>query len=472
MNANRKLAVVLLLTAVIVALVLLHVPGVNGPWYWQWTWRRLSWWVWPAMLAAAAPFAAAQWANVRGRIKSALLLLALATLCLELTALAFQPPAGLRRLAAIVRDTTNTSYWMDATILHGGGSNVSVAQFLTAYADLLPQMHLHTQFKPPGLVLYYHALIELLGDRDAAAWAGGIGIALLAAAAPPACWLMLRKLGRDGDGDDGEADEAAFCGASFFALCPSLVLFLPQFDQAYPLLACLILVAWTSATRDASWQAAVACGLVIAVALFCSYIFLTLGCFFAASLVLIFADRDRAAAGRAILCACLAAATCVFAYVLLFLATGFHAIETFQAISAMQVRGLLALWPPRPFPLHVAWDVYDFALGSGWISYGLVVFFLASIGRRLFDHSPQHRFVLLALIQILAVAGAALLPGETARLWLPLMPLLMAPVGLELARWPAKQRWIVYACLWVILVAVAQNMTFIYMGEAIDGPRR
>src|SRR6478736_4402470 len=37
-------------------LVFLHLPGMNGPWYWKWPWRRLP--VipyWPLICASAAP---------------------------------------------------------------------------------------------------------------------------------------------------------------------------------------------------------------------------------------------------------------------------------------------------------------------------------------------------------------------------------------------------------------------------------
>jgi hypothetical protein len=47
----------------------------------------------------------------------------------------------------------------------------------------------------------------------------------------------------------------------------------------------------------------------------------------------------------------------------------------------------------------------------------------------------------------------------------------MAPIGLELSRWPVRARMIVYACLWLIMVVICQNMAFIYMGPQIDGPR-
>jgi hypothetical protein len=52
-----------------------------------------------------------------------------------------------------------------------------------------------------------------------------------------------------------------------------------------------------------------------------------------------------------------------------------------------------------------------------------------------------------------------------------LLPLLMAPIGCELAGWTPRRRAVVYACLWLITVMICQNMTFIYMGPELDGPR-
>ena len=89
----------------------------------------------------------------------------------------------------------------------------------------------------------------------------------------------------------------------------------------------------------------------------------------------------------------------------------------------------------------------------------------------MFGQSAEHRFVFLALLQILTVAAAALLPGEAARLWLPMLPLLMAPIGAELARWALWARLVVDTCLWLITVTICQNMTFLYMGPELDGPR-
>src|SRR5687768_4245811 len=97
-----KLPLVIALTVVMVALVLAHVQRVNGTWYWWWAWRRLTFWIYPAMLLAAAPFVVAQYFYLRGRKGPALVFLSIAVFTMELTALAMQPPTFLRRLPLIV----------------------------------------------------------------------------------------------------------------------------------------------------------------------------------------------------------------------------------------------------------------------------------------------------------------------------------------------------------------------------------
>src|SRR4029079_11807558 len=91
----------------------------------------------------------------------------------------------------------------------------------------------------------------------------------------------------------------------------------------------------------------------------------------------------------------------------------------------------------RPYPIHVVFDVLDFALASGWISFVLVAFFL--LGDSRVAASSRH-VAFLALGQILVTAVLGIVPGETARTWTLMLPLLMIPVGLELARWSSGSR--------------------------------
>jgi hypothetical protein len=68
--------------------------------------------------------------------------------------------------------------------------------------------------------------------------------------------------------------------------------------------------------------------------------------------------------------------------------------------------------------------------------------------------------------------GVSIFPGENARLMLWAMPMLMIPIGIELARgFPLGARLTVYACLWLVTAVICQNMVFLYMGPELDGPR-
>src|SRR5439155_16313877 len=60
LRTKLTICIVLGISATMIVLVALQVPGVNGPWYWKWQWRRLP--VvpyWPLMCAGAAPIFAA-----------------------------------------------------------------------------------------------------------------------------------------------------------------------------------------------------------------------------------------------------------------------------------------------------------------------------------------------------------------------------------------------------------------------------
>ena len=451
-----RVGLVVLLTLVMAALVIAHAKGVNGPWYWKWEWRRLPWWTYAAMLPPLAAFALAQRLHARGRTRVGLAMLFLTTLTLQFAALVPQP-AGIKRLLLLVQSPKVTSYWMDASVL-AAQPDLGTLGMLAAFDEIVPLLHVHGRFKPPGPMLYYQFWMKVTGDLDASAWAGGIFIALLAALAGPACFWLIDSYARD--------REAAFCGASFLALCPSINLFLPQFDQTYVPLACAILVLWGKASRDLKLRAAVACGVLLALGLFFSYIILTLGCFIVVYWLLLLADRGPDRFWRAALNGVIAIATVVALYALLWAATGFDPIATYQTIARGQIADLIHL--ARPFPRHMLFDIYDFALGSGWISFLTVIFFLARNGRRVFDRAPRQRLALVALIHVTTVALTALLPGEAARLWMLMLPLLMAPIGLELAAWPMRSRMIVYACLWLMTAVICQNINFLYLGDEIE----
>lgn len=459
-----KLALVVLVAAVMVGLTLAHVKGVNGPWYWVWPWRRLSWVLYPLMLVAAAPFFIAQWLYARGRVslKSSLLLVMLATLCLQLAAIS-QQPLGLKRIQAIVENSVNTSYYTAADVLveqmeRGKGYR----DWMEIYPDLMDLLMLHAGYKPPGLIFYYIFLIKLFGIGHAAI-VGGLLIALAAAVGVGCTYWLIRFF--------GGTEEAAFYGASYFALCPSLILFLPQFDQAYTVLSCLLLIAWGASLRVGGRLATVAFGALLALLLFLTPTFLMFGVFLAVYTLLHIADHGKRGLIRAIERSLIVIMTIVLLYVILFAATGFDPIATFTTAASRSQAHLVSLI--RPWPLHSLFDLADIALGTGWISVPLMAFGALSAwrasGRNWRDQFV--RLIFLGLLQVLMVVAVALFPGENARLLLPMMPLLMAPIGYEVSRWPAGARLTAYGCLWLITTVICQNMTFLYMGPELDGPR-
>src|SRR6185503_7878869 len=109
---------------------------------------------------------------------------------------------------------------------------------------------------------------------------------------------------------------------------------------------------------------------------------------------------------------------------------------TFRAAIHNQSRLLPGF--DRPYPQSIAFDLIDFALGVGWIALLLAASYLAT---------GAHRGLVIAgLMQLLVVAATGLLPGETARVWAFMTPLVALPAGAELARSGRTQRWACYGC--------------------------
>jgi hypothetical protein len=466
-----KLAIVIVITGLMVALTLRHTERVNGPGYWMWSWRRLpALRLFGGMALAFLPFVVAHLLDARRWIRRpiALALVMLSNLAMQLAAIATQPPNdqqwGLRRLVLIVQNSINTSYYNAAEVLAKRmDAGATYRDWMEVYPGLMDVLMLHAAYKPPGLILYYIGLIRLFGGPgDAPALAGALIIAVLAMAGVAGTYYLIRYF--------GGSDDDAFCGASFFALTPSLVLFLPQFDQTYPALACALLITWGATLRPGGRRWAVVFGALFALMLFITPMFLMLGVFLAVYTLLHVFDRGGAGFARAAERSLIVVAVIVLLYVLLELATGFDMVTTFRTASARADAYIVYL--SRPWPLHTPWDVYDIALGTGWISYPLAA--LGTLcawraGGRTW-RNPLFRLVALGLLQIGMAVGVSIFPGENARLMLWAMPMLMIPIGIELARgFPPGARLTVYVCLWLITTVICQNMVFIYMGPELDG---
>ena len=153
-----------------------------------------------------------------------------------------------------------------------------------------------------------------------------------------------------------------------------------------------------------------------------------------------------------------ALASLVGVYALAYAVTGYDPIATFGAAWENQARHAATLG--RPWPTTVVFDLTDFALGTGWMSFLLA---LAWFRRRWRERPVLYSdwMAWLAVAQVGLVAGAGLIPVETARVWAFLLPLFLLPVGLELSQWPATARVTVYVALWALTVLVGQNLVFL-----------
>ena len=255
------------------------------------------------------------------------------------------------------------------------------------------------------------------------------------------------------------AKPAAFYGASFLGLCPGFIAFAPKLDQLHPILACALCGCWIKALQEKRFAYSLAFGVLLMIVCFVSYNLLVLGVFLLLYSV-IWLTNNPAVNGRRLVIYTIAALAIVSAaYFSLWAAIGFDPIATFRTAIATQAK--LALIFDRPYPQSVVFDLTDFALGTGWISFLLMAFYLVRRFTAEAIRTPEWQFSLIALIQFVTVAVTGLLAAETARVWLFMAPLLMIPVGAELSRWSLSARLTAFACLASLTAVIIQNMTFI-----------
>jgi len=456
-EAIWKLPLLVASGLLLAALVMFHAPGINGPSYWMWAWRRLSAGSWYSLMALAAiPFFLGQILYDRGQVgaRTGLVFLMGSTLLWEAIACHLQSPRGLWDLIrSIIENSAATSYYSTALHLLRAG-RLDDPRWLGHYAEWQAefsqyQFDLHALTKPAGAVLYHLFFLRWLGDTPAAALAAGISDGLLSLLAIPATYALIVWL----LGDRAKA----FCGASIMALSPGLILFLPEMDQIFPVFTCLLLILWAAALAEdrVFWGALF--GLLASLTFLLTYNLVVLGVFLLGYAALARMEFPQLPVRRIGKQAAVAGLVFLAAYAVLWLRTGYHPVDTFHSALANQTRVLLPSLG-RPYPKTIPFDLWDFALGCGWI--GIVL-----AGARLFSTRDlplrgrnDRTLTGLVVLQIVAVAVSGLLAAETARVWLFLQPLMAMAAGAELAAWRPRHRWAVYATGWFVMAAIGQNM--------------
>jgi hypothetical protein len=452
-----RLWIVLIVAGFFAVCVYFHLFWVNSYHYYTWNWKWVpSITVYTLMLPMGIPLLIGLILYQRNpeRYWLALGLICFSSLALMVVgALVENNPPSFSRISDIVESRWSSGYYGSAEAL--AAKHDTALEILRRYPALLPHFFIHPRCKPPGGLLYEFAIIKMFGPGTTATMVSGFSIGIFSALSVPLTFLFVRCF-------TGNRD-AAFFGACYFALCPSLVLFFPDFDSCFPVFTCALTMLWALALRKNSMILAAVFGLVYAISAFFTYLHGVLPIFLVGFTLL---EMRRNPSIRLMAIAKhLATSLVAFAgfYLILWLTTGFDPIATFRACMA-QVKILWDIvinvyhYPHHSLPWTFFTDLYDFALGSGWIGFLIAGFYFRSALKQ--RGSANLGIAVVSVAQFVIIAAVGLMPTETARTWIFMYPMLILPIGLELAQWPQRARIAVYTALLLLTVAMCQSMEF------------
>ncbi len=436
---------------------------------WQWPYHQAValWRLGPAIAGAAGILAAIALINVRAvhdpRVSAAGLGLAIVSgFVLQLGVLHLRQGGAAATIAAATEDENYTSFFsVAATADH-------VQPLLAGYAERLDGLPLHARTHPPGPVIYYRAVVDVIrvapvlatsivgaadrlhvpikrfevsadGNREpvlqASALLSGWGVAVAALLAAWPVAVIVRRWG-------GSPAAAARAGC-LWTLCPAALFFVPNFDAVVALLvasACALgCVGVTYHTSRRGLVAMFGAGLAAGTAFFCS--FGAAPMLAAAALIVVaLSVKTRVPATRSMVLACAAFAGTV-TLLALPMAAGFDWFDTIGRSLRLH-REHFTL--PRSRALWLRFNLLDFAIFAGWplLVWGAALVANPAAGRR-------RDLIVLAVVvaTVLVVDLADVTRGEVGRLWMPFMPLAFAGVGLGASSRARDADWLLVAVL-------------------------
>jgi len=228
---------------------------------------------------------------------------------------------------------------------------------------------------------------------------------------------------------------------------PAMVVLLPEFDLLYVPMTALAVGWWWQALHTGRKRYAVGAALAISVCCLFAFNVLIMGtCFLAITFL------ARTSLRAIVVQLAVALGTAALFYLLLYLATGYNLIATF--LAAWHQHEIVRREVYRPWPATILNDPINFVIALGWLPVIVLVSYFLRADR------AKLALVLVCLAQPMLVAVTGLLQTESHRLWLVMMPLLIVPVGLDLARWPREHRVALYGCQTIVLIFVTESLRF------------
>jgi hypothetical protein len=423
------------------ALALDVSPWLRGGFGWRWQYAVPSWGqAWP-FLALTLIYAGAIVFLERRLTRPTLLAptllgFAVVTVLMQLAVLHLTNPNPLSEL---FRRTVSPN--------SGGYFNVSVevgdvGAFLRDFPRLMPDWPAHPQRHPPGVPLIFlgwRGLLErfpVLGDmlarlvrpdqcnnynlmffsnpQLASAWIG----MLLPGLAALLVWPVYRL------GQELYDWRVGWRAAAWIPLLPALMIFVPQWDQFYPVLTTLAVLSFWAGMKRRSLALTLVSGVLMSIATFLS---LTNAIVLGVLGFLLVWDwpcgqvRGLPLRSQKIHPMLLNAAVfglglsvCWLAYWLL---AGVTPLDIWQVASAVHLELERPYWP------WLALHLQDFFGFGGWVLAGLLVLGLVRMVRRRGGARPESLPLALGLsLVVLDLSGFS--RGEVSRVWLPYLPLM------------------------------------------------
>jgi hypothetical protein len=489
-------------------LIYFHVPYVNGPrGPKQWTWPYMHRDVFlPSLLKAAwrltlggTLIGGCAWLVLRrmqpGALRRGVGLAAL--FCWGVffvwTSVVTATPRSLAHLPRIVKSPVWTSYFTLAQWIQDG-RRPPLGETLRRYAELLPDLPLHTSTHPPGPVLISYGMLRAFQNHPALCTAMGsfykrigadpelVGVDKFTSeevtalslgflvflvgqlGVLPIFWLVRRAM-RDSIGPGGEVQSEwmAWTAAALWVHYPALVLMLPAFDLLYPAAALLCLYFTLRGLNDhpAAWGVALALAFMTAITFTFNLLLLAPMLCLMAGLelarragslrpkdILKQASTFSESGKRLWILGLVTVITCLLIDAVLRHIFEIHLLQIFLAAVQNQNERLLPQLN-RSFKVWVFYNIWDFLLFAGA---PLAVLAVAGFVRsfREWWRKPAAMVPALAVfpIMVLAVDLSHQLSAETARVWLFLAPGIVWAGAAELLRRSGEQwRWILAGLL-------------------------